>query len=276
MKRGILIASLVVFAVVPLVGLAQEEDPANNAYGLWKRNYASPTYGVAIFSARVKNKGIPSTSGTFQEGEFNVPALDIRIMKGTNVSKRGGFYTGVEVGAIILIPASDEVFFDDVVVDDPTDSPYPDAYTFNVEVFGGSVFIMMKYGLRIDLGPSLFGLSAGFELGAGASLQAGGYRIVSDIAESDSGTEEVSLNLMVEPSLELAIRLGRNFRLMSKINVLVMPTVIQRQKEIDTYVLDNVGPHTPEDYRRYALQQYEVELGSVGYGIRLGFAVNFN
>jgi hypothetical protein len=281
MKRGVLFLSLILIASVPLVSLAQEqEDPAENNYGLWRRNFAAPSYGVAVFGAQVHWEGLPNTSSSFNEGRFTVPAIDLRVFKGTNVSRRGGFYTGVEVGALIYMPVSDETFSDEVTIDDTMtgDGTWVDPYDFTVEVYGGTVFLMMKYGLRIDLGPSLFGLSGGFELGAGAALQSGGFRVMSDIAEQESHSETVALNLIVEPSLEGAIRLGRNFRLFIKVGAVVMPSIVQREKQIDTYVIDetNAGPNSPEDYRRYTLQGYKVDMDSVGGTLRLGFSLNFN
>jgi hypothetical protein len=277
MKRGVLFLSIILIASVPLVSLAQEqEDPAENSYGLWKRNFAAPSYGVAVFGAQVHWEGLPNTSSSFSEGRFTQPMVDLRIFKGTNVSRRGGFYTGVEVGALIFLPVDGETFHDDVVIYDPTDSDYPDSYDFTVEMYGGTVFLMMKYGLRADLGASLFGMSVGFELGAGAALQSGGYRISSGYSEQERHSDSVALNLIVEPSLEGAIRLGRNFRLFIKVGAVVMPSIIQSEKMYDTYVLDNVGPHSQEEYTNYALQGYKVELDSVGGTMRLGFALNFN
>jgi hypothetical protein len=279
MKR-VLLLCLPVLMSVPFICTAQEEEPATSSYGLWKRNFAAPSYGLALYNIRVGQKGIPGLESNFTESNFLMPALDLRIFKGTNVSRRGGFYTGVEVGAIVFMPFTDETFRDDVIIHDvdsmlnPID--YPDAYDFTVEVHGGSVFIMMKYGMRIDLGVSLFGFSAGFELGAGAALQTMGYNIRTDIAEESSGSEQVSFNLVVEPSAEIAMRLGRNFRLFAKVGMLVMPTIKHDRRETDTWVIDNGMPDSPEDYRRYALQGYGVDVGTVGYDVRLGFALNFN
>ncbi len=280
MKRGVLIICVFLLAFVPLLVMAQEEYPDTNPYGLWKRNFAAPTYGMAVFGARVKFD-LPDAANAFHEYDFRVPAVDVRIFKGTNVSRRGGFYTGVEVGALIFIPSFDETFHDDVIIFDPDSSgppvgEYHDSYDFTVEVNGGSVFIMMKYGLRLDLGVSLFGLSAGFEFGAGAALQAGGYRIMTDIAEEDYGSEEVSMNLIVEPTVELALRLGRNFRLIAKAGVIVLPPIFRMEEPIDSYIINDGFENTLEEYRRYALQGYKIDLNTVGYDARVGFALNFN
>ena len=279
MKRGVLIATVLLFAALPLMSLAQEQgDPAENTYGLWKRNFASPTYGVAFFNSRVEWKGLESTQSSFNKGEFMVPAVDLRIFRGVNVSRRGGFYTGAEVGTIIFIPVSSKDFSDTIVVDDfeQTYTYGPDLYTFNVEVFGGSVFIMMKYGLRYDFGASLLGVSLGFELGAGAALQVGGYRIVTDIADEDTGSDQISFNLIVEPSAEFGVRLGTNFRFLVKGGLILMPPIVQDEKMFDNYVLHDGTVNSPEEYRRYALQGYDVELNPVAYDFRIGFALNFN
>jgi hypothetical protein len=40
--------------------------------------------------------------------------------------------------------------------------------------------------------------------------------------------------------------------------------------------LDDGVDNTPEDYRRFALQGYDVEMSPFGFGARVGFALNFN
>jgi hypothetical protein len=279
MKRGALIAALLLLTVIPLVSLAQEqEDPAESPYGLWKRNFASPTYGAGFFNARVEWKGLESTQSDFNKGEYLVPVVDLRIFRGVYVSRRGGFYTGVEVGTLILVPLSSKGFSDTVIVDDIS-APYTynsGLYDFNVEVSGGAVFVMMKYGLRYDFGTSLLGFSVGFELGSGVALQTSGYRIVTETAEEDSGSDEIAFNLIVEPSVEFGVRMGRNFRFLAKAGVIVMPSIVQHDKMYDNSVLNDGGTNSDEDYLRYALQGYEVELGTVGFGARVGFALNFN
>jgi len=278
MKRGVLIAVLLVFTAIPLVSLAQEqEDPAESPYGLWKRNFASPTYGAGLFNARVEWKGLDSTQSSFDRGEFLVPVVDLRIFRGVYVSRRGGFYTGVEVGTLILLPITSKDFSDVISISPPDGFNYgPDTYNFNVEVFGGSVFVMMKYGLRYDFGSSLRGFSVGFELGSGAALQVGGYRIVTDIAEQDIGSDEISFNLIVEPSAEFGVRMGRNFRFLVKAGVILMPSIVKQEKMYDNYLLNDGVDNTPEDYRRFALQGYDVEMSPFGFGARVGFALNFN
>jgi hypothetical protein len=281
MKRGVLIALLLLFTAFPLVSLAQDqEDPAESPYGLWKRNFASPTYGVTVFNARVEWKGLDATQSSFNRGEFIVPAIDFRIFKAVNVSRRGGFYTGVEVGTLILLPITSKRFNDVITVDDIS-APYtygPNAINFDVEVYGGAVFIMMKYGLRYDFGSSLRGFSLGFELGSGAALQVVGYRIVvSDNVDEDSGSDEVAFNFVVEPSAEFGIRMGRNFRFLVKGGVIIMPALMRRDRMYDNNVLnDGATVNGDEEYLRYALQGYDVELGSVGFDLRVGFALNFN
>jgi hypothetical protein len=280
MKRGVLIAMLLVFAALPLLTLAQEqEDPAESPYGLWKRNFASPTYGVTVFNARVEWKGLESTQSDFNRREFIVPAIDLRIFRGVSVSRRGGFYMGVEVGTLILIPVTSRSFSDTVIVDDFS-APYTynsGLFNFNVEVSGGSVFVMMKYGLRYDFGSSLLGFSVGFELGSGAALQTSGYRIVTETAEQDSGSDEISFNLIVEPSAEFGLRMGRNFRFLAKAGVIVMPSIVRHEKMYDNYVLnDGATINSDDDYLRFAIQGYDVELGSIGFDVRAGFALNFN
>jgi len=280
MKRGALIAALLVLTVIPLVSLAQEqEDPAESPYGLWKRNFASPTYGAGFFNARVEWKGLESTQSNFTKDEFLVTVVDLRIFRGVYVSRRGGFYTGVEVGTFIILPYSSKEFSDTVIVDDFS-APYTynsGPFNFNVEVSGGAVFVMMKYGLRYDFGSSLRGFSVGFELGTGAALQTTGYRIETETAEQSTGSDEISFNIIVEPSVEFGVRMGRNFRFLVKAGAIVMPSIVRHEKMYDNYVLnDGATINSDEEYLSFALQGYDVELGTVGLDARVGFALNFN
>ena len=99
---------------------------------------------------------------------------------------------------------------------------------------------------------------------------------MTDIAEEDYGAEGVSMNLIVEPTLELALRLGRNFRLIAKAGVIILPPIFRMEEPIDSYIIGDGQVNTPEEYRKYALQGYKIDLNTVGYDARIGFALNFN
>jgi len=95
-------------------------------------------------------------------------------------------------------------------------------------------------------------------------------------ADEDTGSDQISFNLIVEPSAEFGVRLGKNFRFLVKGGLILMPPIVQDEKMFDNYVLYDGTVNSPEEYRRYALQGYDVELNPVAYDLRVGFALNFN
>jgi hypothetical protein len=152
---------------------------------------------------------------------------------------------------------------------------------------GGLVFLMSRYGLRIDLGVSLIGISLGLDLGAGASLFSGGYRfyVGSDpdntTVDVGSGSSSAIMGLIVDGNAEAAIRLGKNFRIFAKAGVVISPIGLPDNRwneyrhvaEADQLEEPWV---TDEDRQKYLLSQYRLELNPFALNARVGFALNFD
>ncbi len=286
MKKILLVFFALLLVAIPLAAFAQDEleedlsDKLDKLLGQWKRSFASPSYGVALFFASVEGGNysvLPDDSR-----RFLVPTIDLRIMSGKNISKRGGFYTGVETGVLIFMGGEGQPFYDEPDYWGLT-SPGPTPLNFNASMDGGLVFLMAKYGMRADIGVSLIGISLGFEMGAGASLFSGGYRFTSndyDWVEVSSGSSAATMGLIVDANAEAALRLGKNFRLFVKAGAIIAPIGLP-DNQWDEYqrVPENdlvFGDVSAEEKQRYLLSQYDLELNAFGFGARAGFALNFN
>lgn len=127
-------------------------------------NFASTTYGVAFMPVEFYNENMDTSNTVTMTG------IDIRLFNGKNITNRGGFYTGTEIGLIMFF-SGDEEFEDSYT--DGTDTV---EYTIvNSDSFIGTVFLMAKYGYRLDLGLKLFGISLGWEMGIGARIASGNF-----------------------------------------------------------------------------------------------------
>ncbi|MCK5201475.1 MAG: hypothetical protein KAR21_24145, partial [Spirochaetales bacterium] len=108
----------------------------------WKDNFASTTYGVAMMPVQFEGLDTGSSNTILMSG------IDIRLFNGKNITKRGGFYTGTEVGLIMFF-SGDEGF------EDTYNGTTSGSETYNVinsDSFIGTVFVLAKYGYRLDLG----------------------------------------------------------------------------------------------------------------------------
>ncbi|MFW6181799.1 MAG: hypothetical protein ACOC8N_08625, partial [Spirochaetota bacterium] len=234
MRRALKVAPAVLlgFALLaPVLAAAQDRtdevaEALNEEFSRWKKRYAAPSYGAGVLWSRIRQDPIEGliTSG-FEERKFPVFVADIRLQTGTHVTRRGGFYVGLETGALLFLPFS-KGFSDSVDVDDSPDGSA--SYTdFRVQHEGGAVFLMSKYGYRFDTGPSLVGASLGLELGMGAGLFAGGTKLWIGDRDNPSGEfsthrDDTALMILLEGSAEGAVRLGRNFRFFGKAGALVL------------------------------------------------------
>ncbi|GEM_PF-2909841 len=271
MKKYVLILVAVCILGIPFTAFAEAE---------WKQNFASPSYGLVIFPSRIERNWIQGVDSGLEEQSFLTPAVDLRIFRGVNVSRRGGFYSGVEAGALIFVPMS-QSFTDSVTIHtfQAGDVTFSD-FNFNLEVNGGIVFLMAKYGLRIDIGPALFGLGLGADLGMGASLYSGGFELYAgdrDEGVSTSwGASGASMGLIVNSGVEGALRLGRNFRFFANAGVIIVPVSYPNNQtwEENQWVLDDQNP-SPRDLQRYALSNYNVNIDAFGFGARFGFVLNY-
>lgn len=190
----------------------------------WKQGVASTTYGVALLPINVSyiNEG-----GTSFEDTIMLPGLDIRLFTGKNIAKRGGFFTGIETGALMFfLPPDDQLsWVDDIKV--------------SSDLFIGTVFMLAKYGYRMDVGFKLFGLSLGWEMGIGARI-ASGYYELSGVRDGTGGTIETGyeasyMSMMLDSAVEGAVRLGPNFRFVAKLGAMLTPPLLEMNNETGEY-----------------------------------------
>ncbi len=188
---------LVLFSFFTIAAEESREQVSDYNVDGWKIRYASPSYGISLLMLDVSSDDVSET--------IVVPGFDFRILNGVNVSKRGGFYTGYEVGATIYALSESDSFY---LNDD----------SLNVHLagfFAGTVYIMQKYGYRLDLGGKAGGLSLGPEIGIGIQVGGGSYDIIddSDGEEIASGGTETPFGMLMELTLEGTLRMGQNTRL---------------------------------------------------------------
>src|SRR3972149_3985785 len=86
------LASLASLAAPFPAAAENDEDSLNKAVdkviGHWKRNFAAPAYGVALFSVDISRVGLPGVTSGLGDDTFLAPAVDLRIFSGVNVAKR--------------------------------------------------------------------------------------------------------------------------------------------------------------------------------------------
>ncbi len=228
----------------------------------WKGNVASTTYGVALMPVTIENY----TTG-FEETIF-VPGLDIRLFNGKNVGKRGGFYTGVETGAIIFF-APDETF---------TDSYLGTSYDFAPEAFLATVFVLAKYGYRLDLGVKLFGISLGWEMGIGAKIASGMFELKTEIngheGSADVGYEASPMSMALDTAAEASVRIGPNFRFVTKVGAMLSVPLVMMDSDSETSIGDpaTVGGEGDADS---IMGSYDAESFPVVPNARVGFIVSY-
>jgi hypothetical protein len=262
--------SLMVLVLLLLTAAAGFGQDADSIFGEWKGKVAAPTYGFAAWPINVAGE-----DGGYDDNIW-VPGLDLRIFMGTNVTKRAGFFYGLEVGTMMFFTPEDGVPIDDNWngVD----------YTVDMSCSAGMVFALAKYGYRIDLGISALGVSLGAEMGMGARIGNGTLELAvtqdfgggEEEAERDWEAEGGSMDLVLDGALEAAVRLGRNFRILARVGVLVTPPFLNRDSEQDAWWTNkDTFPKVDGSDAETAVARYVVEPSPVIVTGRLGFALNY-
>ena len=143
---------------------------------------------------------------------------------------------------------------------------------------------MSKYGLRLDVGVGLIGISLGGELGMGASLYMMNYNVTVKnetnyglSADEHYGSDMAVFGIIMDASAEAALRFGKNFRVIAKAGVIAAPLNLPHDGG-DAYnpIGDGNSANSNDEYFRYAIQQYRTEIDGFGVGLKVGFALNFN
>ena len=280
-------AVLLGLLLIPRAAPAQERPESGEPQ---RNNYASPSFGVSFYNMRLERGDLKDvTSSMMEEEKYFMPAIEVRVFRGINITKRGGFYAGVEAGAEIFTP-DERTYIDNVSVTDP-ESPNPPIWgypqqpvTFNTSFYGGDVFLMMKYGYRYDFGHNAVGLSLGLQIGTGASLFSGGYDVwVGDKdnpdAEGGKKVGETTLSLAADLSLEVALRFGKNSRFFVAGGMIMTPIEIGSwgsDQVPQTSIMNDGVANTQSEYLSYALNNYEVRAEGMGLSLRAGFTLNFD
>ncbi len=242
--RRVVFLLLVVALLGGIVAAVFGQDGAFEEEG-WKKRFASPTYGVILAPTDIE---IP-TAGAAQEESLLVPGVEIRIFNGMNVAKRGGFYTGYEVGVQFLLYSGGDDYYLETSWDEVT---FGTTGNYRIEnIFCGTIFLLSKYGYRIDLGTAAGGLSIGPQVGIGAQMGGGNVDIYNETEDvTESADTEMLFGPRIELSVEAAFRFGKNFRLMGLVGA-------------------NVGPGFEWE------GTIDGEMIPVQPDIRLGFALNY-
>jgi hypothetical protein len=218
-KKLIVTMLLVLMASSPMVF----GDEEGGLLGEWKQNLASPTYGIALTAIEIQSCDEDGYSETIW-----LPGIDLRLFRGVNVAKRGGFFAGVEVGTLFFFTPEDAASFEDSIPNETPPGGTTD-YTVEMNLVMANVFLLAKYGYRLDLGIALGGISVGWEMGIGACIAQGGgdlkTQIGDDYGSNSFGSESIGLGVMLDTALEAAIRLGKNFRIFARLGAMVTPPI---------------------------------------------------
>jgi hypothetical protein len=242
-KNVIRFAGVLALLFLPFTALSQEPGAdlvaqPNGTTGKAKRSSASPSYGLALFHGRVRAVELEGVTGTFTDDGLSTPAIDMRFFLGKSVLKQGGFYSGVESGILVFVPPpmgwgatyTDTVSFSPTT---PPPPPWAGSYEFHVRSSGAFAFLMAKYGYRFDTGISLYGVSMGLELGTGVGIYNGSIQLYSGDSkdsgmEVDYGSDRSVMSLIVDAALEVALRLGPDFRVFGKLGLVLLPLQFRR------------------------------------------------
>ena len=286
MKKVIFLIVAAFILILPVLVFAQSDkeiEQAKSWLGQWKRNFASPSYGFALFHGRLGGGWYAQNPIPDEDRKFPITALDFRIFRGVNVSKRGGFYTGVETG-VLFLQNFEEITFNEPTIGD-----------MHLRYNGGLVYLMAKYGLGIDVGISLIGITLGAEMGMGGTLFAGGFDFYTGSkddpdVEEGYGTDAASLSLVLDVAGMAALRLGKNFRLFAKAGIMAAPISVPARKGYEEYYYgydqntssygwfyawDGTLITSEDDIKRAVMSQYEVRIDAFAIDMRVGFVLNF-
>lgn len=233
---------------------------------VWKDNFASTTYGVALMPVEFNN------NDTDVSNTIIMPGIDIRLFNGKNVTKRGGFYTGTEIGLIMF-------FGGDAEFEDTYYGTTAGSVTYNIvnsDSFIGTVFVLAKYGYRLDLGVKLFGVSLGWEMGIGARIASGNFDYKANIGGHEvsisDGYETTAMSMILDTAVEASVRLGTNLRFVGKVGMLLTPPFV----DISTSTAPASDLNTVEyDEAEEIIGRYDVEGFPVITTVRVGFIVSY-
>ncbi|MFO7849701.1 MAG: hypothetical protein R6V67_07050, partial [Spirochaetia bacterium] len=87
----------------------EEEAPRTGDYEVegWKKRFASPSYGIAVAPIYIE---YTNDEEKVQSDSVIAPGVQLRILQGIHVSKRGGFYTGYELGFMVYFLGESDTY----------------------------------------------------------------------------------------------------------------------------------------------------------------------
>lgn len=184
----------------------------------------------------------------------------------------GGFFAGVEVGTLFFFTPEDAASFEDTY-----GAPAYD-YTVEMDAILANVFLLAKYGYRLDLGISLMGISLGAEMGIGACIAQGGLDLKTEIGgyygSNSYSSESMGIGVMLDTALEAAVRLGKNFRIIARLGAMLTPPVFSSGDTSDFWNA-NLGTIISGDDVSALLTRYQIDQIPVIPTFRLGFILNY-
>jgi len=276
MKRLISIFLIILFTGSIFQVVAEEND--GGFLGKWGQSFASPSYGVAVMFVT------PGDRDDFSRVMEAIPivGIDLRIFNGTNVAKRGGFFIGYEVGAHFFPTPEEGTSISENFKDSGSNEIN---YTVDMNYTMSQVFLLSKYGYRLDIGFALIGLSVGIDIGIGAKLSTGNFNISSNYEDPGSyasyywGSDEGILDLLLDANGEAAIRLGKNFRLFLKLGAMITPVHLPGGTDGSNWFTNESTIDTSDGVNdselSTLLDRYSINLSPVIVSMRVGFTVSY-
>ena len=149
--------------------------------------------------------------------------------------------------------------------------------TYNVvnsDSFIGTVFVLAKYGYRLDLGVKLFGISLGWEMGIGARIASGNFDYNADIDGNEGhrseGYDTTAMSMILDTAVEGSVRLGTSLRFVAKLGVMLTPPFINISS-----VYAGITDPTSANWADEIIKSYDVESSPLITTARVGFIVSY-
>lgn len=241
----------------------------------WKQDFASPSYGIAMLYVTIDgaDDGFSDT--------LLLMGMDARIFMGTNVSKKGGFFSGIEVGAFFF-PSDEGVSFSDSYTDSGENTF---DYSPNLNYTWAMVFMTAKYGYRVEFGTEKLGFGIGGDTGIGVRLGNGEFHLSISDDDGNSHTVywsadyEALLDIILDLNLEATVRVGTNFRVFLRGGFVVTPLGVPGGTDNSIWSngasLLDFSDGTDSGELGILVNRYRMDFVPVIGSIRLGFILNY-
>jgi hypothetical protein len=261
--------SLTILLVVAVAALAGAQAENGGLLNPWKQDFLSCTCGLALLPVAVSGD-----SGGANE-TFFIPALDLRMLRGGNVTRRHGFWTGVELGAVLFFAPldADRRSFSDLYAD--AGGSY--AYTVTPDYSAAMAFLMAKCGTRVGMRLLAGRVDFGAEIGVGARMLHGYFMLMTDDqgphSEATWSAPDEAVNVIIDGAVDAALLIGKNVRLFIRGGALLTPLIFDEPDRTDWW-------ERPSDITGYVkskllLKRYGIDFLEIIPSLRLGFTVSY-